>query len=99
MDMFKMIKEAAALRGKLSQMDKALKEKMIDVSVNGVSIRINAKSEIVDLKLTPEMLKQNHGKIEKDILAAISQAIKRSHDVMTEEAKKLTGGMNIPGLM
>lgn len=99
MDMFKMIKEAAAMKSRLSQMEKELKNKIIDVEQNGVKIRINAKSEILSFELNPEQLKHDHKKIEREILSAIQHAIKKSQDVMAEEAKKLTGGLKIPGLM
>ncbi|OGS19135.1 MAG: hypothetical protein A2219_04815 [Elusimicrobia bacterium RIFOXYA2_FULL_50_26] len=99
MDMFKMIKEAAAMKSKLGQIDKALREKILEVEHSGVTITINAKSEIIGLKLSPEVLQRPHEKVEKDVLNAIQQATKKSHDAMNEEAKKLTQGMNIPGLM
>lgn len=99
MDMFKMIKEAAAMRSKLSEMDKTLKAKIIEINLNGVTVKVNAKGDVVDFKLASESLKDDIGKLEKNILRAFQDAIKQSHDVMAEEAKKITGGMNIPGLM
>jgi len=99
MDMFKMMKEAMAMKSRLAEMDKQLKEKILEIDSNGVRIKINAKSEILDLKLSPEVLKQEAGKAEKTILNAVQAAVKRSQEVMAEEAKKLTGGMKIPGLM
>ncbi|OGS35299.1 MAG: hypothetical protein A2293_15745 [Elusimicrobia bacterium RIFOXYB2_FULL_49_7] len=99
MDMFKMIKEAAAMKSKLSQMEKDLKNRIIDVETKGVKIKINAKAEILEIKLPQEILKQDVERTEKDILAALQQASKKSHEIMMEEAKKITGGMNIPGLM
>ena len=98
MDMFKMIKEAAAMKSKLSQMEKDLKNRIIDVETKGVKIKINAKVEILEIKLPQEILKQDVERTEKDILAALQQASKKSHEIMMEEAKKITGGMNIPGL-
>jgi DNA-binding protein YbaB len=99
MDMFKMIKEAAAMRSKLSEMEKTLKAKIIEVSSNGVTVKINAKGDVVDFKLSPDVQKDDLARLEKNILWAIQEALKKSHAVMAEEAKKITGGMNIPGLM
>jgi DNA-binding protein YbaB len=99
MDMFKMIKEAAAMRSKLAEMEKSLKAKIIEVNQNGVTVKVNAKGDVVDFKLSPDVLKDDLGKLEKNILRNFQEAIKKSHDVMAEEAKKITGGMNIPGLM
>lgn len=99
MGMFDKFKEISAMKNMLSEMDRALKEKILDVESNGVTIKINAKSEILDLHISPDLLKQNQEKIEKTILATVQQAIKKSHDVMAEEGKKFAGGMKIPGLM
>lgn len=98
MDMFKMFKEASSIKNKLSQMDKSLREKIIEVEKNGVKVKINAKSEVLELKLTPELLKQEAEKVEKTILSVIQEAIKKSQDIMAQEARKITGGLNIPGL-
>lgn len=99
MDMFKMMKEAAAMRSRLSEMDKTLKGTIIDVDDRGIKVSMNAKSELLDIKLTSEVLQRGQEKIEKDLLAVMQQAIKKSQEVMAEQAKKLTGGIKIPGLM
>jgi DNA-binding YbaB/EbfC family protein len=99
MNMMKMIKEAAAMRSKISQMDKALKERVIEVENQGVTLKINAKNEFLDVKITPELLQQGKEKLEKNILVALKTATQRAQEIMAEEAKKITGGLNIPGLM
>ncbi|HBU70464.1 MAG TPA: hypothetical protein DEE98_08820 [Elusimicrobia bacterium] len=99
MDLLKMVKEAAAMKSKLSQMEKTLRDKIITVEHENVSVKMNAKADIIDFKLNPDALKQTQEKLEKNILAALQKAAKQSHEVMAEEAKKITGGMNIPGLM
>ena len=93
MDILKMVKEASAMKSKMNEVDKTLKEKVIEVDLNGVNIKMNAKSEIIDFKLSPDILKQDIETIEKDILKAFQRAIKISHDSMADEAKKLTGGI------
>ena len=99
MDMLKMMKQAAEMKSKLGKMEESLKNKIIDVESNGIKIKINAKSEILDLKLPADLLKYDTGKVEKTILSAIQEATKKAHGAMMEEAKSLTGGMKIPGLM
>lgn len=99
MDMFKMAKEAMAMRSRFTEMDKQLKSMIIEVESGGVKVSVNAKSEVLDLKISPEVLKQDHSKIEKTVLSAVQSAVKKSQEVMAQEAKKLTGGMKIPGLM
>jgi DNA-binding protein YbaB len=33
------------------------------------------------------------------MVAAVNEAIRKSQEMMTEEMKKVTGGLNIPGLL
>lgn len=99
MDMFKMIKEANAMRAKLSQMDKDLKAKVLDVETKYIKIKLNAKQEFLEIKIAPELLKEPVEKVEKEVLNSVKDALKKSQDSMADEAKKITGGMNIPGLM
>lgn len=99
MDMFKMLKEAAAMRSKLSEMDKKMRALEFEVESGGVTIRMNAKSEALGISFAPDLLKQDQAKVERAVLGAIQNAVKKSHDLMAEEAKSITGGMKIPGLM
>lgn len=100
MEMFKMIKEAAAMRSKLSEMEKQLRAHVLDVEESGIKVKINAKSEIMEIKLQPDLLKEDVAKVEKKILNAVQAAVKKSQEVMAEEAKKITGslGLKLPGM-
>ena len=98
MELFKMAKEAMSMRSKMKEIDKTLKSKIIDVDYKGISIKINAKSEIVDFKFSEDLAQKQAKDIEKNILSACQEAIKKAQQVMAEESKKLMGGLNIPGL-
>lgn len=98
MELFKMAKEAMAMKSKLKEMERMLKAKVVEVNYKDILITINAKNEIIDVKL-PENITQKPVKdLEKLILSAFQEAIKKSQEVMAEESKKMMGGMNIPGL-
>ena len=99
MDMFKMIKEANSMRSKISKMEKELKNKTLEVESKGVKVKANAKGEILDIKIEESLLQESVSKVEKAVLSALQEAIKKSQKIMAEEAKKATGGMKIPGLM
>lgn len=99
MDMFKMLKEAAAMRSKIGEMDKKMRGMVFEIESGGVTIKMNAKSEALGVSFAPDLLKQDQVKVERAVLAAIQTAVKKSHDLMAEEAKAITGGMKIPGLM
>ncbi|MDR1720993.1 MAG: YbaB/EbfC family nucleoid-associated protein [Endomicrobium sp.] len=98
MELFKMAKEAMAMRSKMNEIDKKLRAQVIEVEYKGIKIRVNAKTEFLDLNLPEEVLKQDKEKAEKFILSAFTEATKKAQNIMNEEVKKLTHGMKIPGL-
>jgi len=93
-----MAKEAMAMKSKINEMDKKLKAQIIKLDYKNIKIQVNAKSEFLSLNIPDYLLKEKKEKIEKLMLAAFEEARKKAQSVMTEEAKKLTGGMKIPGL-
>ncbi|MCR4663383.1 MAG: YbaB/EbfC family nucleoid-associated protein [Endomicrobiaceae bacterium] len=98
MELFKMAKEAMSMRSKVKEMEKALKAKIVDIDYKGVKISMNAKNEIVSLKLPEDFNQKSVKDMEKIMFSAIQEAIKEAQKAMAEESKKLMGGMNIPGL-
>jgi len=98
MDMFKMMKEAMAMKSRLAELEKELKAKVVEVEDCGVKVKINGKSEVIELNISDDAYKMGREKLEKAVTAAIVKAVKRSQEMMAEEAKKITGGMKIPGL-
>ena len=60
----------------------------------------NGKQELVSIKLEKEVVNPEDLEMLQDlILAAANAALKKAQEMVSEEMKKLTGGMNIPGLM
>ncbi len=98
MELFKMAKEAMNMRSKMKDIDNRLRNQVMDVEYKGIKIKVNAKNEFLSFNIPEYLLKENKEKIEKLILSAFEEACKKTQSVMAEEAKKLTGGMKIPGL-
>lgn len=98
MELFKMAKEAMSMRSKVKEMEKVLKSKIVDTEYKGIKISMNAKNEIVSLKLPEDFTNNSVKDMEKIMFGAIENAIKEAQKAMAEESKKLMGGMNIPGL-
>jgi DNA-binding protein YbaB len=98
MELFKMAKEAISMRNKISEIDKKLKSRIIDVEHKGVKIKLNAKNEFLSLSISEDLLKREKSKIEKSILSAFEEARKKVQNTMTEEAKNFAGKIKIPGL-
>lgn len=79
----------------------ALSEQEIEASVGGgaVSVKINGKKEIIELKLAPEAVDPEDVEMLEDmIMSAINEALRKADEAAAGSLSKITGGMNIPGL-
>ena len=94
MELFKMAKEAMAMRSKLSDMEKKLKSRVIDTEYKGIKIKVNAKNEFLELNIPQELFSEGKEKAEKLILKAFQEAGEEAQKVMAQEAKNL----KIPGM-
>jgi nucleoid-associated protein EbfC len=65
-----------------------------------VTAVVNGKQELVALKLEREVVNPEDVEMLEDlILAAVNEAMGRAGELAAEEMRKITGGMNLPGLL
>ena len=96
-----LMKQAQQMQQKMGQMQQELEGKEVEASAGGgmVTARVNGKQKLLALKIEPDVVDADDVEMLQDlIVAAVNEAIKKSHDMVQEEMGKLTGGMNIPGL-
>ncbi len=99
MDMFKLLKQAKEMQSQMKKMQEELKGKTIQVDCQGVQVIMNGKQEIQTLKINPDLIPgATAEKLEKVFLRAFNEALAKSQDLAASEMKKISGGMNIPGL-
>ena len=64
-----------------------------------VTVTANGALEVVSVRIDPEALKDADVEMLQDVvLAATNEALKNARQLMAEQMKSVTGGMNIPGL-
>lgn len=100
--MGQMVKQAQKLQSKMLKMQEELAEKTIETSSGGGMIRVvaNGKQQIVSIQIEKEVVDPDDVDMLQDlILAAVNDALAKSQEMVSKEMGKLTGGMNIPGLM
>ncbi|MDR0890630.1 MAG: YbaB/EbfC family nucleoid-associated protein [Endomicrobium sp.] len=97
MELFKMAKEAFSMRSKIKDIDKKLRKKTITLNHKGVQIQVNGKSEFLSFNILDNNLltEPNKHELEKQILEAFCEAHNQAQNIMTEEAKKLTGNIKL----
>jgi hypothetical protein len=97
-----LLKQAQQMQAKISQLQEEMASKTVEVSSGGgmVNVVMNGKQEILSVRIDPEVVSREEVEMLQDlIVAAVNEAIRKSQEMMTEEMKKITGGLSIPGLM
>jgi DNA-binding YbaB/EbfC family protein len=96
-----LLKQAQQMHTKIAQLQEEMAGKTVEASSGGgmVDIVMNGKQEILSIRIDPEVVNREEIEMLQDLIAAaMNEAIRKSHEMMTEEMKKITGGLAIPGL-
>ena len=97
-----MMKQAQKLQKKMLKMQEELASKTVEVSAGGGMVKVVATGgqKIHSISLEKEVVDPEDVEMLEDlILAAVNDALNKSQEMVSAEMGKLTGGMNIPGLM
>ena len=95
MDLFKMMKQANQIRSKAKEMEKNLSSQKFDVENKGVLVSANAKQDILDIKIDEALFKAGRETVEKTVLSAVQEALKKGREIMASETKKIMGDVDI----
>ena len=101
-NMQKQLQQMQAMQRQMEQMQAELEEKEITATSGGgaVSVTVNGKKEIVALTLDKEVVDPDDVEMLQDlVMAAVNEAMRQIDEISSSEMNKLTGGLNIPGLM
>jgi len=96
------LKQAQEMHGKISQLQEEMANKTVEASAGGgmVTVVINGKQQVLSIRIDPEVVNREDVDMLQDLIcAAVNEAIRKSQEMMTEEMKKITGGLSIPGLL
>jgi len=96
-----LLKQAQRLQGQMARLQEELGEKTVESSAGGGMVRavVNGKQQLISISLEKEVVDPDDVDMLQDmILAAVNEALAKSHEMAAEEMNKLTGGFNIPGL-
>jgi len=101
-NMGKMMKQAQQLQAKMMKMQEELADKTVEASAGGGMVRATAsgRQQIVDIRIEKEVVDPDDVEMLQDlVMAAVNDALNKSQEMVSAEMGKLTGGLNIPGLM
>ena len=83
-------------------MQEELAEKTVESSSGGgmVTVVANGRQQVVSIHIEKEVVDPDDVEMLQDlVLAAINDSLTKAQEMVSAEMSKLTGGLNIPGLM
>ena len=97
-----MMKQAQKLQNKMLKMQEELAGRTVEASSGGgmVNVIANGRQQLVEIRNEKEVVDPDDVEMLQDlVLAAANDALDKAQEMVSSEMGKLTGGMNIPGLM
>lgn len=100
--MGQMMKQAQQLQARMLKLQAELAERTVESAVGGGMIKVvaNGRQQIVSIRIEKEVVNPDDVEMLQDlILAAVNDALAKSQEMVSSEMGRLTGGLNLPGLM
>lgn len=101
-NMGNMMKQMQKMQKQMEDMQKELDERTIEVTSGGGAVKavMNGKRELLELEIDSEIVDPDDIEMLQDlVIACVNSALKEVESMQTKEMGKLTGGLNIPGLL
>jgi DNA-binding YbaB/EbfC family protein len=100
--MGKMMKQAQKLQADMLRLQEEMAEKIVETTSGGGMVKVvaNGRQQVVSIEIEKEVIDPDDVEMLQDlILAAVNDAIVKSQEMVSDGMSKLTGGMNIPGMI
>lgn len=100
-NMANIMKQAQAMQAQMAKLQEEAATQIVTGTAGGgvVTVTANGAMEIVNILIDPEALKSGDAEMLQDVvMAASNDALKKARQMMADQMKSVTGGMNIPGL-
>ncbi len=102
MNMNQMMKQAQKMQQDMLKMQEELDNMTVEGTSGGgmVTVTATAKKEITSVKINPEAVDPDDVEMLEDlVLSAIKEALSKAEKESEVQMSKITGGLNIPGLI
>lgn len=100
-NMANIMKQAQAMQAQMAKLQEEAATQTVTGTAGGgmVTVTANGAMEIVNILINPEAVKSGDAEMLQDVvMAASNDALKKARQMMADQMKSVTGGMNIPGL-
>lgn len=96
-----LMKQAQKIQAQIAKVQEELAQKTVEASAGGgmVTVVVNGKQEVVSIRFEPEVVDASDLEMLQDlVVASVNEALRKSQEMVSEEMRKITGGLQIPGL-
>ncbi|MDO5650019.1 MAG: YbaB/EbfC family nucleoid-associated protein [Gallicola sp.] len=101
-NMNNMMKQVQKMQKQMEETQKKLEESVVTATAGGgaIEVVVNGKKEVQSVTIDPDILDPEEVEMLQDlIMVAVNDAISQVTKQSEEEMGKITGGMNIPGML
>lgn len=101
MDINQVMQQAQLFQKRMAETQNELAGQRITSTVGGgmVTVTVNGKNELLAITIDREIINPDDPSLLQDlIVAGVNDAMRKAREAMQMEMRKLTGGLNIPGL-
>lgn len=102
MNMQNMMRQAQQMQAKMQQMQAELEEREVEATAGGGVVRVVAtgKKMIKSIEIQEAAVDPGDVEMLQDlVIAAVNEALSKADEMMQSEMGKITGGMNLGGLL
>ncbi len=101
-NMGNILKQAQAMQAQMAKVQEQASAKTVTGTAGGGSVTVTANGamQLLGIIIDPEVVKSGDVEMVQDlVMAASNDALRKARDMMADEMKSVTGGMNVPGLL
>ncbi len=96
------MKQAQKLQSKIIKLQEEVADKTVESTSGGGMVKVvaNGRHQIVSIQIEKEVVDPDDVEMLQDlIVAAINDTLAKSQEMVSGEMSKITGGVDIPGLI
>lgn len=101
-DIGNLMRQAQQMQKEVERARAGLGDMVVEASSGGgvVTVHANGNREVLAIKIKPEAVDPDDVDMLEDLVqSAVNAALKKAQEMADKELAKVTGGMNLPGLL
>lgn len=99
MDVQRLMQQAQQMQRRLAKIEEELDATLYEGTNNGVTVTVNGKNEVTEVKIDPELLEKDNQEMLQDmIMLAVNDANAKAKADRETKMNTVTNGVRVPGM-